>query len=714
MKKIIVLLLASEFTFSQSCPFKASDPSAVSLASTTAGTIQGLLDSKNQCSSSFNEAVKSVQGLPELMGSVRDPARELEVKLKFINSEIAASLSDAAMANSSESGAYENYAEYLLKQKRKTEQEIKLLRLDDKSKMKEENREKLLGMTWNLMSAASNAISDPNSPCAKSISQKYGSQLLTLGMGAISSAGYLMSAAGGAGITVAAGLLSQVIDLFNRMPARDSLRDFEQTNQTLDLACLYHSIVSLSCDLKDSKSKRGSQHILNEAKKINQNEAFSHVLRGEEIESDISLVISAAVTQDLSIAQVGESTNVDKEMSDLFGERVTISAKDNWEKLLRQFYFVKRILITNSTEFSKLKGEQQTTVVRYANHITESVSELLLAQGEKFVDDKGNEINFNEYFRKNPDKVENAIKKRLKDLSVTSGNGTELNFETSVDLHKSINIKDALGKSMYTKRVYEKMRRSLDESGQLNTPDGKSMQLQLSDAEKVLDSYISWLSVDSKDPDYANALSRHALEMKKGLKSRRDDAYAVRERAKEVFAQPFAKFQQIQTTYEPNLESADLFANPFKPSQKVLSDFERFRALRDVYKQVAEPTIELRDENLVNETRRLFEDRNSLLKENFSKGLQGMKERITSSPDKEIAKKMFSQLCGLSVSLPASESIRECEGAIPEEMKKFIKSNPKEVPDCSYHRYVKDKTRGEYFQTGKTLSLPTENTGTQK
>lgn len=265
---LFLLLAFRNLALAQACPFKASDPTAISLASTTAGTIQGLLDAKNQCSAAFTESVKSVQGLPELLNSAKDPLVELRARKDYLNREIAKSLSDPDYANGSRTGVYENYLEYLLIQRDDLDKQLSKEEIRVKYVRKDTNKEKVLGLTWNLLAATSNAMSDPNSPCAKNIGNKYGTQLLTLGMGALSSAGYLISQATGSGVTLAAGLLSQIMDLFSKMPERGVLREFEQNTQTYDLACLYHNIVTLSCEMKSSTGKKLGQSFLEQAQKI--------------------------------------------------------------------------------------------------------------------------------------------------------------------------------------------------------------------------------------------------------------------------------------------------------------------------------------------------------------------------------------------------------------------------------------------------------------
>ena len=706
---ILGIIFSYPPVYAQNCPFKATDSSAVSLASTTAGTIQGLLDSKNQCSANFTEAVKSVQGLPEMMGSVRDPLRELEVKRDFINKEIAKAISDSGAAGSS-------YIEFLLEEKLKTDRLIEQEKLNSRSLQKEASREKVLGLTWNLLSATSNAMSDPNSACAQNISQKYGSQILTLGMGAISSAGYLLSSTAGGGITLAAGLLSQVMDLFNRMTPR-ALKDFEQMNQTLDLACLYNNIINLSCEMKDANSLQARTRIQEEAKKIKNGSVYAQVIAADEIKDDIGNIISAAVTQDLSIITGNSGSSAfENEIQELFKEKETSSERDGWEKIIRQFNFIKRFLVTDKAAYDALTTTQKEWVNTGLSYVMRPAERLLMTEGVSTTNASGGTINSLDLLRNHHVTIEKLFKSKLSEASGAGGSGG-LQYDSSQELHRAINIGENLAKAEYTKRMYDGLKKQLAESGKDQQPDGKALLAQIQESQNVITKYESWLSVDFNDPEYKNSLSKAAVELKKSLAARRDDSFTIRERVKEVLSQPFKKYQQLIGVGE-SADNESLFANPFKPARRVVSDFDRFRSLRDVYKQTADPNIELRDQNLVNETRRLFEDDSSLLKRNFVEGLKSMHERIESSPDPVVAKRMYSQLCGISYSLPASTPehvVKTCRAMMPESMKNYLPlGGVREQPDCSYYRYSREQTRKDFFGTGRSLSVPAEKSQGQQ
>lgn len=703
----------SAITFAQSCPFKASDSNAISMASNTAGTIQGLLDAKNQCSATFTEAVKSVQGLPELLNAAKDPVLELKAKKDFLNREIAKSLSDPSYANGSKSGYYDNYLEYLLSQRSDIDKQIAEELVKSKYQNKENSKEKVLSLTWNLLAASSNALNDPNSPCAKNISNRFGTQLLTLGMGALSSAGYLVSQAAGGGVTLAAGLLSQIMDLFSKMPERGVLRDFEQNNQTYDLACLYHNIVTMSCEMKSSVGKKTGQSFIDQANKIPNAKTYSKVLSAKEINNDLSSVIMAVVTQDISQISDGSGSNVDKRISDLFGKEQTVSEKELIEKQLQQFEFFKSLFVPNKTAFDSLNSNQQDIINMYLRNLIRNVSSNLEADGVSLSNPNGTSINTTVFFSTNYAAIEKVLKKKLKDAS-GGQSATELNFDNIRDLHRGINAKDLRAKSKFTADAYDDIKKYLKESNLENTTDGKSLILQIDEVQKVLGNLDTWLAVDPSSPEYQNSLNKAASDLKKSLGAKRDDGYTLREKVKFLMAQPLAKFQQMVGEGK-KIDDDNVFANPFNPKQKALSDYDRYGVLRDVYKTVSDPRIELKDVNLVNDTRQLFEAENSTLRKNFLSGLKGLRERMASSPDPEVSKKMLSQLCGLAYSLPSggsSHASDDCGGMIPKDMQPFMKS-AKEAPDCSYYRYVNEKTRTEYFETGRQPSLPTDTTSGQ-
>lgn len=703
------LFFLSELSFAQSCPFKASDSNAISMASTTAGTIQGLLDAKNQCSATFTEAVKSVQGLPELLNAAKDPILELTSKKDFLNREIAKSLSDPSYASGTKSGYYENYLEYLLVQRDDLDKQIAEEKIKVKHQRTDNSKEKVLSLTWNLLAASSNALNDPNSPCAKNISNRFGTQLLTLGMGALSSAGYLVSQVAGGGITLAAGLLSQIMDLFSKMPERGVLRDFEENNQTYDLACLYHNIVTLSCDMKSSVGKKVGQSVVDQANKIPNSKTYSKVVSAKEINSDLSTLIMSIATQDVSMVASSEGSNFDRELSDLTADKATMTDKDNWDRVLRRFEFAKKYLVTDPASFEKLTTTQKDQVRRNLTTIYENMYSIFESEGLSLRTETGAQVNYNDFFKKNNVVIGKLIQKRLNEAS-GSTDGT-MEFDNIADLHRGINIKDLRAKNAYTLKAYDELRSYLKDSKTDETPDGKSLLVQIDQAEKVLQNLEKWFAVDPSKPEYKANLTDAAKELKKSIAAKRDDSYTIREKVKFMMAQPFSKFQQLVGDGQ-KVDEDNVFSNPFKPKSKSLSDFDRYSVLRDVYKSVADPRIELKDINLVNDTRQLFEANNSTLRTNFLKGLKGLKDRMSSSPDPEVSKRMLSQLCGLAYSLPSGSSAHasdECTGMLPKDMQPFMRTGGKEAPDCTYNRYVNEKTRTEYFETGRTPSLPSDS-----
>tara|TARA_B110001454_G_C12723234_1_gene436034 strand:+ start:10871 stop:13027 length:2157 start_codon:yes stop_codon:yes gene_type:complete len=708
-----ILICFNSVVFGQSCPFKASDSNAISMASNTAGTIQGLLDAKNQCSATFTEAVKSVQGLPELLNAAKDPVLELKAKKDFLNREIAKSLSDPSYASESKSGYYDNYLEYLLSQRSDIDKQIAEEQVKSKYQTKENSKEKVLSLTWNLLAASSNALNDPNSPCAQNISNRFGTQLLTLGMGALSSAGYLVSQAAGGGVTLAAGLLSQIMDLFSKMPERGALRDFEQNNQTYDLACLYHNIVTMSCEMKSSIGKKTGQSFIDQANKIPNAKIYSKVLSTKEINTDLSSVIMAVVTQDISQISDGSGSSVDKKISDLFGKEQTVSPKEVYEKQLQQFDFFKSLFIPNRSGFDALTGDQQSTVSMYLDFLISNIRSNLESEGIQTRQPNGSNINPVIIFTTNSAAIEKILRKKLKDSS--GGESSNLiSFDNLRDLHRGINAKDLRAKNKFTVDTYDDIKKYLKESNLENTTDGKSLILQIDEVQKVLGNFDNWLSVDPGSPEYQSSLNKAASELKKSLGAKSDDGYTLREKVKFLMAQPLAKFQQMVGEGK-KLDDDNVFSNPFVSKQKALSDFDRYGVLRDVYKTVSDPRLELKDINLVNDTRQLFEADSSTLRKNFLAGLKGLRERMSSSPDPEVSRKMLSQLCGLAYSLPSGGSPHasdDCSGLLPKDMQPFMRVG-KETPDCSYYRYVNEKTRTEYFETGKQPSLPSESNSGQ-
>ncbi len=685
------------------CPFKASDPNAIALASTTAGTIQGLLDAKNQCSASFTEAVKSVNGLPTLLNAVKDPLRELEAKRYALNTEIARALTEMqSTTDPSTQSSYSMHIDNKMLQKLEVESQIVVQTEKRRTRIdqKERSQEDIISMTWNLISASSNAMSDPNSPCAKNISKNYGGEILTLGMGAVSSAGYLISSAAGGGITIAAGLMSKVVELFNRMPP-DVLEKFQNQNQTLDMACLYHNIVNISCEMKDNTLGKTKTVLEEETKKIKDRKLYAKFSNTYEVKDDLVSAISAVVTQDISVVSTGTGAGVDKELMDTFSTGSAMNEKDEWERVLRQYELLKKYIISDKAAFDKLSPQQKAILSNGINGVVVNVATQLEAEGISIRNSNGM-INYQEIFRTHYAVIEKVIKSNILDQKGNSEN----NYATVIDLHRGINIKKNQDRNRHTRDTYKEIKEHLESTGADKTSDGKSLIAQMAESLKVLDAYDNWMKVDQEDPEYKTKINVAAQELKQALKPRRDDNHSLRERVKEVLNQPLNKFDQMMSEGK-SVDQESIFANPLKPSKSAMSDFSRYKALRSVYSQSVDQNAELNDRNLVNETRRLFEGEDSLLRKNFFKGLVEAKEQIASSPDPEIKKQMVMQLCGLAYAFPSSgeHAINECKDMIPANMRKHMKQ-PKETPDCTYYRYSKSQLRTESFETGRTPKLP--------
>jgi len=317
-----------------------------------------------------------------------------------------------------------------------------------------------------------------------------------------------------------------------------------------------------------------------------------------------------------------------------------------------------------------------------------------------------------EFFKKNHPTIERILKKRLAEESGSDGEGRYSSFANLRDLHRGISVRDLRAKNKFTSASYDEMKRYLKEASLENTTDGKALLQQIAETEKVLSGLDRWLAVDPSSSDYENQLNESAQELKKSLGIKRDDSYSLRERVKFLMAQPFAKFQQMVGEGR-KIDSENIFSNPFKPKSRALSNHDRFMVLRDVYNSVSDPRVELKDINLVNDTRQLFESNNSTLRKNFLDGIKGLRERMASSPDPEVSRKMLIQLCGLAYSLPSNGSTHasdDCTGLMPKEMQSFIGSGgAKEVPNCTYHRYINERIRTDYFETGRMPSLPSDS-----
>lgn len=729
------LLLLPQWTQAQAvCPFKATDPAVQALAGSAQSLLQGLTDAKNQCSEGFMQAVRSAQGLPALLEAVADPARDERARLRFINAEIARSLANPAYAQTLETDATTvlptPYIDVLLQRQRALEQAIALKERQSKAGNREESRQKLLAMTSNLIAVSANTLSDPNSPCAKNVGGRYGAEILSVGLGSLSAAGALVSTAVGGAITITAGLLSELVNMFSRL-SDDSLEKFVQDNQTKDLACLYSNIVAMSCSMDEKSNADLKSKVKESAGKIPNASAYSQALvAGSLISGDkgVGPLIEAIINQDLSKVLGGATGGTAVER--LFNEysiyaKAAATADDVavYEKYISMVRALRPYYVPNNAKLMALKPSERTTVENLLNplFVMDVIKTELNARGIQTTDLKGNVVPSGQLFAANSDVIESiliAVRDEKKGSTARS-----LDYATLSELHRGIDSKDTLARIAFIEKALSGMEEPLAEYKVAATADAAALRKMIAQSKMALKALSSFVqtpaeAVGSADAAaakaaYARSLHDSAVSVRATFGEPGENNYSVRSRVAPLLNAPFFKFQQILDS-AGNAEAAGLFSSPSDTPARALLPHERVKSYFDFFNQLADPTIQLADKDLVANTRTMFEAESSKLRKYFVNGIKKYRDEITISSSPEVRKETTKQLCALAYSLPNDDSvdhsIKECREMLPAS---FAKPKSRKKPDCTYMDYLRDSQRADLFETGRVRNLPTGNLPTE-
>ncbi len=695
------------------CPFRSNDSSATALAADTKSTITDLLDAKNGCSQQFVSAVTSVEGIPELVKKVQDPDSGLKARLEFINSEIARALSDP---NSSPTSIQDLY-----KEKQEIEKSLRESKISRKSSDKELAKQQLVFLSQNLMSTIDSAMKDPNSQCAQNISKKNASSILSIGL-AVLSAGSPLIFAGGAAIAAAVQTLSSTINLFNSLPP-NTIIDFQNSQKTKDMACLYHSIVQLSCGqaekAEQQKNLATAKSRLEQMGSCIPNSQFYNEMKNiRNLSAELSTLSRAVVTTSPDDISGGSSSGsgVERELEQLFSGGARSSGEGNekqaWETNLKQVDYFKNKIIDHPESFDKLTQTQKVIFNNYLRQLMQTASRESSSVGEATInlyDDQRNLVPMIPLFKSNLPLIQKLFNAKLNDATGGS-NSTLLSQNDAVRVHSKVNVTATLPKIQKYRAFLKDLKTRA--AGQSTNVDWAQVVNQADESDNYLAELEKWMSIspDGKVPaDYRKQIYDQGQALRRKMNLKNGSSVEINDEVNRLLLAPVEKAELILTQRKQETLGKSVFDPGFSTINSPVTDYERFSSLRDTYDQLTNSTLQLADQDLVTRTRDLFEGSGSLLKKNLVEGIKSMKGQISSSSNPEVSKEMVSQLCALAYSLPASKMgenpISECEDVMPEGMKNYLNKN-KEVPNCSYSKYFKDKTRDDYFKTGQIRNLP--------
>lgn len=695
------------------CPFKANDSSAVSLAASSQSLIQGLLDNKNNCSQSFQQAIRSVEGLPQLIESARDPIGELTAELEAVSAEIGRVLTDQARSTEGSAGsiAGQAYIDELFARRQELQRLIMRKRAESGFHEKEKNREKLLALTMNLISVTGGEFVNPESTCAKNVGGRYGSQILSVGLGALSTTGKVLATGLSGGAALGAILVSQLVDMFSRLPD-GKLREFQQDTQTLDLACLYLNVVQQSCSMKDRGSGSQVPPLRAEAEKIPGFQHLAKVAASTESQSAISNLVSAIISQEVTTAVGGAGqSDVEKAIGDIRASmNVTVAPRDSVESAKRNFLVAKKYYVDSPALFATLKQHERASLKDIAEMTIRAVRSDLEAQGIQTGDMmSGQSISPIDLIKQHHPKIAAAFEQKLKEISEDSGG--DLNFKNLEALHRGINHTDTLLRIDRMLKAAEASEQYLREMKLDRTSDAVALKAMNDRQRKMLTSLKTWVEVEQGEASvFQKKLGEATMALRGSVDTKATTSSQLIETAKYSLSSPSLKFQQIMETKAPDSNDPLLIDSLRAPSQAI-NPFAKVKALRELIAASNPSVVPLEDQSLIARTRTLFEASGSTLRNYLSDGIEGWVDRINSSSDREVTRRMATQLCGLAFSLPhssAENSLSSCRNMMPPGMVPATGAK-RDSPDCTYVDYLRKQTREEGNRAGQPVNLPSSN-----
>ena len=725
-------LVASQgFAADRACPYMANDSKVLALAESTEGLLKGLQDAKEKCGQGFVDAVKSINSLPELLKKTDDPALKEKIERDVVVREIAKCLADPAYG----SRPYQDhgtYLDYLTMRKIDLDLSISIAEAHAKPDDRESSKKQAIALTSNLLGALSQA--SQNGKCRDHLSNHYFGQMTEVGLGVLATTSPLLfAAAPAAAVGIAAGLLADLVNLINSIPPR-ALRDFEKTKQTLEMACVYHAIMTTSCEMKESSLTpesytKARRNLRNMASCIGDSKLYNEYLNSEKLNTEYNQVLFAIGTMDPSLMlpsgiESGPGGDLSNRVDRLRGNS-SGGEREILQRLSASYAFLKEVLIDKPATYDKAESNVQQKITALAHEYNSVANNYLKAIGQAVPTQPvggGQEIPPLQLFKDHNAKFKVIIDKKLNE-AVSGGAGGNLRaLEGPAQIHGRVDLVRLLDKVGYTKKFFSRIKSMKPEQLGTSAADFNNLQRLIARSEAVLDEMVDWARINPRDfandEDYKDSIKTKTKRISDMIRAQTttNTDIGIQTTLNEILREPFTKIYSMMTARTAHNAGAvalsdkagdDLFADPFKPAYEV-TPFERFSVLKDMASKLSDGLYETKDRFLLNKTRKLFE--NSDLKKNFKDGLRRMIKDMESDPDPGVTRDMVIELCGLAISLPdrdgAWHAIEECENLMPRRMLKYFRAQKTPGNDCSYVRYFKEKTLEDSNKFGRPLSLP--------
>jgi len=724
------------------CPYLASDAKVQALAQSTEALIRNLQDSKDYCGQTFVDAVKSVNTLPAMLKQLDDPASVPKAQRDYVTNEIAKAMVDPSYANMAYSG-YANYLDYLMQTKITLDQEIATLETSDEASTKVNAKKNVISMTSNLLGAVGQA--SKSQQCRQYLSEHTFGQLSQVSLGVLSASSPLLFSSGiGAGVGIAAGLLSDIVNMINSIPPK-ALREWESMQQTLGLACVYHATMSLFCGMKENalspENVQAAQNRLREnVSCIPRGDLYNQFINSQHVVGDLQQILLALSTTDPTKVSSGASQNADtsgitndldrlQRISQVISQGP--SDKERLQILQGQFEFFDKNLITNPSSFDQARSEDQQRFMYLLRTFLNGVNQYLGTVGQtvQLHIPNGPEIPPVDVFKQNRQKFISIIQKKFTEVAGTGASDLR-SLESPIQIHSRIDLSLLLRKLNYLKKFYARAGQFSASDFGTSNGDWNNFRNLSGRSDELLSKLEDWAKTDRRqfgsEEEYQAAIQKITISIREDIKKaayNQTSDMAFQTALNDLLQEPLIKFSSILSNRGIESQTPeDPFSDPFKQA-KPITEFERFALLREVSDRLKDSFSETNDRFLLEKTRKLFET--SELRDRFSSGLEKLIEGIKSDPDQETSRHMAGELCGLALSLPKKPTgffeksswhpIRACEKLMPKRMASYYKEkDPSSKNECSYMRYFQEKTREDAARFGRKIQMPLSSSGVQK
>ncbi|OFZ19327.1 MAG: hypothetical protein A2X94_00180 [Bdellovibrionales bacterium GWB1_55_8] len=719
---IAILASAPPAFADSSCPYLPSSANVLNLAISTESLLRSLEDSKDQCGQAFTDAVKSVNSLGSLLTKLDDAALSQRAERDVILQELAKCSARDCTTMTMNGMPYDTY---LAERAQTLENQIATLEKERKLQTQQTSQKDAVALTSNLMSAVKNAAK--NDKCRDHLANHYAGPIAQTGLGMLSVASPLLFSSGTAvSVGLISSLVSDLVDFLNSLPPK-ALQDFEKGRKTLEMACLYHAIMSTSCEMRDNLLRpadfdTAKRRLESQAQCIQHRALYNEYANAEKLLSEIGKVTLAITVVDsdsvVDAGKSGSSNDWARLFNQMNGSSGEAKLRETLQMMDQVYPKLKACVIDNPSCAGSLDAEQRDQFENVLNQF------VMLCQNYRFWPPdrpvewirNGQQVPYVEIFKTNHQTFYESFQKRKNEVMGSGGDQDYRSLNSLGRIHTQVPLAQIQSKVRYLNGFLERLNRLNPADFSASPQEWNNLKASIQSSQQLLSELVNWTNLNRASfPDetkFKEALSAQSARIRQIVSAR---ATGQTDRAMEVAIEeitrdPLVKLQALWRAPDPgtidtSANASDPFADPFE-EPKGLTPFERFSLLREVHGNLKNSLFEANDQYYLGMTRRLFE--NSALGESLVDGIEAMIERKSKDPDPEVSEHMIRELCGLTASMGAQKTVDQkrkhpiaaCAKLLPKAM-----STSKD--ECSYVKYYQEKIREDQARFGRTLRLPT-------